>query len=87
MTDNIVAGPAGHITAHDPGYFSAGDSGHTETGAPGEVYILPATQGFFSDPATGPFEVLDATKATFDTDATQGIIPESVTGVIVHLVG
>lgn len=87
MTDNIVAGPAGHVFVQGAGSFCAGGSGHTTTGAPGEVDILPATQGFDLDSATTDFEAIDATQSFINVDATQAIFPESISGTIFHLVG
>ncbi len=86
LTDNIVAGPAGHFTAHDAGHVSAGGSGHVPTGAPGHVGILPATQNVHSASATLAFEALDATKESFNADATKPSYPESLSGTVVHIV-
>lgn len=75
LTDNIVAGPAGHTTAGPAGCFTAGGPGATTAGPAGYVQIYPATQGVRSVDATMEFEVLDAT---------QPILPESSVGVVVN---
>ncbi len=74
LTDNIIAGPAGHTTAGPAGCFTAGGPGETIAGPAGHVEIYPATQGVHSVDATMEFEILDAT---------QSFLPELSVGVVV----
>jgi len=84
LTDNIVAGPAGHVQAAPAATFSAGPAGSTVPGPAGHVEITPATQGIRSLDATVAFEVEDATMGYVSPDVTQGIVPELRVGVVVH---
>jgi hypothetical protein len=74
LTDNIIAGPAGHTTAGPAGCFTAGGPGETTPGPAGFVVIYPATQGVRTVDATMGFEVLDAT---------QGSLPEITAGAVI----
>lgn len=85
LTDNIVAGPAGHVQAAPAATFSAGPAGSTVAGPAGHVEISPATQRTRSVDATVAFEVEDATMGYLSPNVTQGIVPEiRVGGIIFH---
>ena len=87
LTDNIVAGPAGHVQAAPAATFSAGPSGSTVPGPAGHVEIYPATQGTRSVEATTAFEVTDATQSYIVPNVTQGIVPEiRVGGIVFHTI-
>lgn len=87
LTDNIVAGPAGHVQAAPAASFSAGPAGSIVPGPAGHVEISPATQGTHSVDATTDFTVEDATIGYIIPNVTQGIVPEiRVGGIVFHTV-